>query len=102
MNELQNRAPAGNRRSPPRDINYPQERKGVLPNVAFRSQNHQLKSQVNFRYSDRGWIGAGVPRHSFMGVRGVCSPGNMGLLVYFWRVTGETVPAGTHFLSPFK
>jgi len=29
-------------------------------------------------------------------------PGNVGVLVYFGRVTGETLPAGTHFVSPFK
>ena len=29
-------------------------------------------------------------------------PGKMGVLVYFGRVTGETLPAGTHFVSPFK
>jgi regulator of protease activity HflC (stomatin/prohibitin superfamily) len=28
--------------------------------------------------------------------------GNVGVLVYFGRVTGETLPAGTHFVSPFK
>jgi regulator of protease activity HflC (stomatin/prohibitin superfamily) len=26
----------------------------------------------------------------------------VGVLVYFGRVTGETLPAGTHFVSPFK
>ena len=25
-------------------------------------------------------------------------PGNVGVLVYFGRVTGETLPAGTHFV----
>ncbi|HYL93198.1 MAG TPA: prohibitin family protein [Alphaproteobacteria bacterium] len=29
-------------------------------------------------------------------------PGHVGVLVYFGRVTGETLPAGTHFVSPFK
>ncbi len=29
-------------------------------------------------------------------------PGNVGVLVNFGRVTGETLPAGTHFVSPFK
>jgi regulator of protease activity HflC (stomatin/prohibitin superfamily) len=28
--------------------------------------------------------------------------GNVGVLVYFGRVTGETLSAGTHFVSPFK
>jgi regulator of protease activity HflC (stomatin/prohibitin superfamily) len=28
--------------------------------------------------------------------------GNEGVLVYFGRVTGETLSAGTHFVSPFK
>src|SRR5947209_5440739 len=27
-------------------------------------------------------------------------PGNVGVLVNFGRVTGETLPAGTHFVSP--
>src|ERR1051326_753540 len=29
-------------------------------------------------------------------------PGSVGVLTFFGRVTGEVLPEGTHFVSPFK